>query len=96
MATQVGGHTVVTDEHLPLNYYDECPSGPRGAGGAEGDLLRCSCGRRVELLHFAGGVRAMPLLRQLNETLLRMDGRAVRELATLRAARPRWAHGSRS
>ena len=85
MATRVGGHRLHVDEALALNFYDECPDGPRGAGGtAGGDLLRCSCGRRVELLHFAGGVRALPLLQKLNESIVAMSAHTLQELARFR------------
>ena len=86
MATRIGGHRLRVDEQHALNFYDECPGGPRHADGT--DLLRCSCGRRCRLLHFAGGVRALPLLRQLNESILRMSGPVLRELAVTREASP--------
>ena len=91
MAAPVGGHALVADDQAELTFYDVCTDGPRGARGAPaGDLLpACPCGRRVELLHFAGGVRTRPLLGQINASVLAMSGEALRDLARRRARRPR-------
>ena len=89
MATSIGGHVMRPDEELPLTFYDVCPEGVRGSGGATGeDLLRCPCGRKVHLLHFVGGVRRSPMLRQINESVLGATGAELKELARRRAARP--------
>lgn len=87
MATAVGGHRLQGDARLALNFFDLCPEGVRGAANAAGsDLLRCSCGRRVRLLHFAGGVRGHPLLRKLNDSVLQMSSTTLLQLASLRAS----------
>ena len=89
MATERGGHRLVTDPHLVASFYDECPDGTRGAqGAAGGDLLRCSCGERVRLLHFVGGTRGHPLLAALNESLWNATADQLRALASLRRRRP--------
>lgn len=90
MATNVGGHRLVADTRVPTIYYDACPDGgPTGAHGERtDDLLRCACGQRVELLHFAGGVRRHPLYSELNATLLGADGDELRRIARDRHASP--------
>lgn len=88
MATELGGHAMVADDNVPLTFYDVCEAGVHGSRGAPGDLLRCVCGRRVGVLHFAGGVRARPLLGDLNATILGSSGESLVELARRRAARP--------
>ena len=75
--------------HLVASFYDDCPDGTRGAqGAAGGDLLRCSCGERVRLLHFVGGTRGHPLLAALNESLWNATADQLRALASLRRRRP--------
>jgi len=96
MATNRGGHLMATDGELPSVFYDTCPHGVTGSAGKPGDLLRCSCGRRVQLLHFVGGVRGSHLLRQLNESLLSLSGPQLRLLAQLRRGRPSLASAQRS
>ena len=88
MATGLGGHALVTDREVALNFYDACERGARGWKGGEGDLLRCSCGRQVGVLHFAGGVRGSPLLRELNATIVGATGDELRALAERRRERP--------
>ena len=91
METQRGGHSMLVDDAHELAMYDVCQDGVSGAGGARpGDLLRCACGRRVEILHFVGGVRGRPLLARINASVLAMSGAELRELARSRAARPAW------
>ena len=90
MATSIGGHTLHIDEGVPFNYYDTCPDGVKGSGGAhDDDLLRCPCGRRIELLHFVGAVRRSPTLAKINATVLRASGDELRAFARARAARPK-------
>ena len=72
----------------PLLRSRRCPEGPKGAAGQPGDLLRCSCGQRVRLLHFVGGVRGDPRLGALNATLLGMSGEQLKALAWLRSTQP--------
>ena len=95
MATGLGGHSLRADPHLPITMYDVCADGARGSRGASGDLLRCSCGQRVGLLHFVGGVRGNPLLAELNRTVLEARGAELLRLAELRNERPAaWPQGS--
>lgn len=98
MGTDVGGHQLRVLElgrageagGPPLAaFYDSCPQGgPTGAYGAPGDLLRCGCGARVELLHFAGGTRRKPILAALNASILQAGAAELRRDAQLRAALP--------
>jgi hypothetical protein len=53
MATSLGGHALVPDDDAPLNFYDRCENGVAGSRGAPGDLLRCTCGRKVCGSHLA-------------------------------------------
>ena len=80
MATQLGGHRLRAHPHAPLAWYDVCPEGVFDSGGAPGDLLRCRCGARVQLLHFAGGVRGRPLLGEINRSLMSLRGDELRSL----------------
>jgi len=74
MATQLGGHRLRAHPHAPLAWYDVCPDGVFDSGGRPGDLLRYRCGARVQLLHFAGGVRGRPLLGEINRSLMSLRG----------------------
>lgn len=89
MATARGGHRLVVDpQGTPLTFYDECVNGVVGAHGEAGDLLQCECGRRIGLLHFAGGTRADPMLARINATVLTASGSTLREFARLRHVQP--------
>lgn len=96
MGTQVGGHTLSTLQvsagpgGAPLDvFYDTCPSGgPLGANGQPGDLLRCGCGRRVEILHFAGGTRGFSLRAELNASIVSGAPALLRQNAQARRALP--------
>lgn len=89
MATELGGHTMVIDPTGPLSFLDACEHGTTGSQGAvPGDLLRCSCGQRVKILHFVGAVRQRPLLQTINQTVLSASGTALRSAAAERAALP--------
>ena len=89
MATGRGGHALSADPAgTPLTFYDTCTNGVLGAHGQSGDLLQCTCGRRIGLLHFAGGTRANPILARVNATVLATSGAALRNLASLRRRRP--------
>ena len=93
MSTGLGGHRLADDASgLALSYYDTCaPNGVTGSGGVKpGDLFKCSCGRQIGILHFAGAVRGRPLLAKLNASILANSGPQLRLLARHRAARPRW------
>ena len=84
MATQLGGHQMKAHpQGAPLTWYDVCPDGAFGSNGQPGDLLRCRCGARVHLLHFAGGVRGRPLLRQINQSLLSLGAEQLRALGSM-------------
>ena len=93
MATNLGGHRLASDEGeaaAPLTFYDVCKEGVVGSRGAPGDLLQCPCGRKVGVLHFAGGVRGSSLLASINQTVLSRSGEWLKESAKLRRARPEW------
>ena len=83
MATQLGGHRLRAHPHAPLAWYDVCPEGVFGSGGRPGDLLHCRCGARVQLLHFAGGVRGRPLLGEINRSLMSLGGDELRSLGSM-------------
>jgi len=96
MGTVTGGHALRVVA-LPLAarggelhaYYDDCPhGGPTGANGAPGDLLRCECGARVEVLHFAGGTRASSVRRELNASIVDGAPEALLHDARVRRSLP--------
>jgi hypothetical protein len=95
MGTAVGGHAIDMRQLHPLMLlYDQCPAGgPLGPDGAPGDLLHCECGRRIEILHFAGGTRKSSLRAALNESIFEITGEALRAAATARSRMPLHAAG---
>ena len=64
-----------------------------GSRGVPGDLLRCSCGRKIGILHFVGAVRNNPMLARINATVLATSGENLLAIARWRATRPE-AHPS--
>lgn len=97
MATGLGGHRMVPLE-VAHSFYDDCPHGVFGSRGVPGDLLRCKCGVRVALLHFAGAARGSPAFALLNASFLALDGDSLRDLAKRRRAQllPSSSKGSNS
>lgn len=90
MPTSLGGHSLAQAEGFDFTFYDVCPEGVRGSGGQEGeDLLKCSCGHKINALHFVGGMRkSSSFFDQLTKALLTVPAEELRITSSTRAARP--------
>jgi hypothetical protein len=92
MGTRVGGHEL-EGEGPELLLYDSCPNGPRAADGGEGDMLSCECGRKIEVLHFAGRTRRK--LEAINASIWAMSGEELVAQALERRRAPAYLPAGR-
>lgn len=100
MSTNLGGHLVSvlplaagSDAELaPAVVYDTCPNGVSGAHGEPGDLLGCTCDRKVQLMHFVGGTRQSPRFAQFNRSLMLSSADELVAYADVRRRMPPTMH----
>mmetsp|Transcript_18355 Transcript_18355/g.46958 ORF Transcript_18355/g.46958 Transcript_18355/m.46958 type:complete len:166 (+) Transcript_18355:270-767(+) len=96
MGTRVGGHDLRVEELVISGgkrvqlYYDSCPNGgvPTDAFGGPGDLVGCACGRRAEILHFAGGTRRSSVRLLLNASIVEGEAAGLVHDAAVRRGLP--------